>query len=125
MKTKLLLTLTALLALTNVARSQETAFTYQGRLNNTAGPVSGIYDLQFALFDTPAVGSPVAGPLTNSPIAVSNGLFTVTLDFGAGVFTGAERWLDMSVFTTALAQVPPPPLVSNLPQPSAPVPIGA
>jgi hypothetical protein len=41
----------------------------------------------------------VAGPLTNSLTAVSNGLFTVSLDFGAGVFAGADRWLEIGVRT--------------------------
>jgi hypothetical protein len=35
--------------------------------------------------------------LTNSSVAVSNGLFTVTLNPGAGVFTGAERWPEIGV----------------------------
>ena len=36
---------------------------------------------------------------TNAATAVSNGLFTVTLDFGAGIFTGNDVWLDISVRT--------------------------
>jgi len=45
------------------------------------------------------VGGGQQGPiLTNSAIAVSNGLFTVTLDFG-NQFPGAPRWLDISVRT--------------------------
>ena len=35
--------------------------------------------------------------LTNSAVAVSNGLFSVTLDFGAGVFAGNNAWLDLGV----------------------------
>src|SRR5215510_9052663 len=31
--------------------AQGTAFTYQGRLNDGAGPASGIYDLRFAIYD--------------------------------------------------------------------------
>src|SRR5580765_7876232 len=78
--------------------AQGTAFTYQGRLNNGANPASGSFDLTFALFPTNAGGAPVTTPLTNSATAVSNGLFTVTLDFG-GLFTGANYWLEIAVRT--------------------------
>jgi hypothetical protein len=37
--------------------------------------------------------------LTNTATAVSNGLFTVTLDFGAALFAGADCWLDLAVRT--------------------------
>jgi trimeric autotransporter adhesin len=73
-----------------------TAFTYQGRLNDGTNPANGNYDLTFTLYGTVANGSAVAGPLTNT-VAVSNGLFAVALDFGAGVFTGEARWLEMGV----------------------------
>jgi photosystem II stability/assembly factor-like uncharacterized protein len=39
----------------------------------------------------------VAGPLTNAPVGVTNGLFTVTLDFGASVFNGSSRLLEIAV----------------------------
>src|SRR2546426_6054442 len=74
--------------------AQGTAFTYQGRLDDGATPANGSYDLTFALFSVPTGGSPLAGPLTNSPTAVSNGVFTVTLDLGAS-FPGADRWLEI------------------------------
>ncbi|HWX18471.1 MAG TPA: tail fiber domain-containing protein [Candidatus Binatia bacterium] len=79
--------------------AQGTAFTYQGRLNDGANPANGNYDLRFALFDALALGNQVGSPLTNAATAVSNGLFTVGLDFGGGVFPGADRWLDISVRT--------------------------
>ena len=79
--------------------AQGTAFTYQGRLNDRSNPASGIYDLRFTIYDSSGGPTVVAGPLSNSPTSASNGLFTVTLDFGAGVFTGAERWLDIGVRT--------------------------
>jgi hypothetical protein len=96
----LLLALTTCNLQPTTAFAQGTAFTYQGRLNNGANPASGIYDLQFAIYDsTNSPGTLIAGPLTNSATAVSNGLFTVTLDFGAGVFNGANRALDIAVRT--------------------------
>src|SRR5215471_10593812 len=70
------------------ASAQSTAFTYQGRLNNGANPANGLYDLGFAVYDAATGGTPQGSPFTNSATAVSNGLFTVTLDFGPGVFTG-------------------------------------
>ncbi|MEI8290826.1 MAG: hypothetical protein WCH99_15280, partial [Verrucomicrobiota bacterium] len=77
--------------------AQGTTFTYQGRLNEGANPAGGNYDLRFAIYDASSAGTQQGSWLTNSATAVSNGLFTVTLDFGAGVFTGANRWLEIGV----------------------------
>ncbi len=80
--------------------AQGTAFMYQGRLNDGGNPASGNYDLRFTIYDSTNIpGIVIAGPLTNSATAVSNGLFAVSLDFGSGVFTGADRWLDIGVRT--------------------------
>ena len=78
--------------------AQGTAFTYQGRLNDSGAPANGSYDLTFALFNTNVTGTALAGPLTNSATAVSNGLFTVTLDF-SNRFDGTPRWLEIGVRT--------------------------
>ena len=105
MKTKLTLKVaTALLSLSTLssplsAWAQGTAFTYQGRLNDSAGAANGIYDLRFTIYDASGGPGVIAGPVTNSPTSVSNGMFTVALDFGTGVFTGAERWLEIAVRT--------------------------
>jgi hypothetical protein len=80
--------------------AQGTAFTYNGRLNNNGTPVTGAYDLRFTLFDANANGNVVAGPLPIIPAGVTNGLFTVALDFGTGVFTGPARWLNIEVRPT-------------------------
>jgi hypothetical protein len=79
--------------------AQTTAFTYQGSLANGGLPANGSYDLTFTLFNTNAGGAAIAGPVTNSATAVSNGLFTVTIDFGAGVFNGGNDWLEIAVQT--------------------------
>lgn len=92
------------LAFTTTAFAQgTTAFTYQGRLNDGASPATGIYDLQFTIYDAASGGNAVAGPITHSPVSVTNGLFTTTLDFGGGVFTGDARWLDLAVKTNGAA----------------------
>ena len=77
------------------------AFSYQGRLQSAGAPVSGRYDLVFGLYDADAEGTRYGPVLTNSAVAVSNGLFTATLDFGPDVFHGQARWLEISVRTNA------------------------
>lgn len=77
--------------------AQGTAFMYQGRLNDAGSPANGLYDLQFTVFDAVTNGNAVSDSLTNFSVPASNGLFVVTLDFGAGIFTGPDRWLDVAV----------------------------
>ena len=85
------------------ALAQGTAFTFQGRLNDGAAPATGHYDLRFTLQDAATAGSQIAGPLTLVPVGVTNGLFTVRLDFGLGVFNGAARWVQIGVRTNGSA----------------------
>src|SRR5689334_15011085 len=92
-------TLVSAFSVQPIAFSQGTAFTYQGRLNDGANPANGRYDFQFIIFSQSIFGNPAAPILTNANLAVSNGLFSVTLDFGAGIFTGSNYWLDISVRT--------------------------
>src|SRR5215831_14653388 len=87
----------ALITFTTPAFAQGTAFAYQGRLNDGPNPANGSYDLRFALFDASSIGTQQGGTITNVATAVSNGLFTVTLDFGPGIFTGDSRWLEIGV----------------------------
>ena len=71
----------------------------QGQLTSGAGNANGSFDLTFAVWDANVAGNFIAGPVTNSAVAVSNGLFTVQLDFGPGVFTGTNYWVEMGVRT--------------------------
>ena len=88
-----------LLALnTGVASAQTTTFTYQGKLTDGGNPANGNYDMQFKLFDTATVGTGLLlGTITNPSVPVTAGIFTVQLDFGAGVFTGPPRYLEIGV----------------------------
>src|SRR5580658_5206623 len=87
-----------LLATISNLQAQGTAFTYQARLDASGAPANGSYDFQFIVYDNNPGGSQQGPILTNAATAVSNGLFTVILDFGQ-VFPGANRWLDISVRT--------------------------
>ena len=108
MKTKLLRRALALLLLSTISSqlstcfAQATAFTYQGGLNSGANPATGSYDLRFAIYDAVSAGAQQGSLVTNAATGVSNGLFTVTLDFG-NVFPGANRWLEIAVRTNGAA----------------------
>ncbi len=76
-----------------------TAFTYQGRLMDGGNAANGVYELRLGLFNDFAVGDQMGNLVTNRNIAVSNGLFTTAVDFGAGIFDGTASWLEMGVRT--------------------------
>ena len=73
-----------------------TTFTYQGSLRRSSGPVTAVCDMAFRLRSLPA-GGPVLGDPITTTVPVTNGLFTVGLNFGTGAFTGEERYLDIRV----------------------------
>ena len=81
--------------LSTLTLAQTTEFTYQGNLINNATPATGNYEFEFLLFDSQNGGAQV-GPTLLRNAVVSNGTFTVKLDFGA-VFPGAERYLEIHV----------------------------
>ncbi len=81
------------------AHAQGTAFAYQGQLQNNGSPASGTYNLQFTLYTNATTGTSVAGPVTTNGVVISNGLFTVTIDFGSAVWNGATNWLQIGVET--------------------------
>lgn len=77
------------------AFAQTTAFTYAGRLADT-GAMEPTYDLQFTLYDEN--GTAISGATqTIENVPVTNGAFTVQLDFGAAAFPGATRTLEIAV----------------------------
>src|SRR5208337_1874780 len=81
------------------AFAQGSAFTYQGRLESGGNPANGTYNLAFTLFSTSTGGAPLAASVTNNAVNISNGLFTVTVDFGPNVWDGATNWLQIAVET--------------------------
>src|SRR6266436_2224876 len=78
------------------ASGQGTAFPYQGQLKNSGLPATGSFDLQFKLFDASTNGTQIGSTQCADNVAVSGGLFTVSIDFGAQ-FDGNARWLEVGV----------------------------
>ncbi|MCP4711128.1 MAG: SUMF1/EgtB/PvdO family nonheme iron enzyme [Planctomycetes bacterium] len=94
------LMLAVVLVLSGIVQAQVgTGFTYQGKLNEGGSLANGQYDFEFELFDDPnfIMGTPVGLPVFKEDVPVYDGHFTVTLDFGFGVFDGDGRWLEIRV----------------------------
>jgi hypothetical protein len=72
-----------------------TAFTYQGYLKDGGEPANGTYDFRFLLFDAPG-GSQVGPMVSADDVPVTEGIFTVQLDFG-DVFDGTSLWMEIEV----------------------------
>src|SRR5436189_268189 len=81
------------------ALAQGTVFTYQGRLDEAGYPVTGIYDFRFRLASDPLGTNYLGGASVATNVPVANGLFTVALDFGGGIFNGNSYWLGVEVRT--------------------------
>src|ERR1017187_10460588 len=83
--------------------AQGTAFTYQGRLYDNTNPANGNYALKFTVYPDATTGMPALAGTNLAPVSVSNGLFTVVLDFGPGLFTGPPRWLQVDSATNSVS----------------------
>jgi len=94
-----------LLACGLAVQAQTSVFTYQGRLTDNNAAASGNYKMQFALFDGGGgqIGSTMTFDGTTNPqVTLTNGAFTVQLDFGTSPFsTGADRFVEIHVFNPA------------------------
>ena len=67
---------------TEAAVALGSSFTYQGKLTDGGSPANGNYDLRFILYDAESGGAQAGNTVTKTNVAVTNGLFTVDLDFG-------------------------------------------
>ena len=96
------LALVAALSATTVAQGFESAFTYQGRLQESGEPYDGTVDLTFRLYDALDGGAQIGSELTILNVTVQDGVFTLELDFGDGAFGSDPRWLEIEVGETLL-----------------------
>lgn len=72
-------------------------FTFQGALQESGNPASGPYDFEFRLFDASGGGAQIGTTYIIDDLPVSQGVFTVDLDFGSSAFGPSARWLQISV----------------------------
>lgn len=75
-------------------------FTYQGSLKDGGSPANGQYDLTFKLYNAASGSTQVGSTVTVNSQTVTEGLFTVLLDFGATAFNSEARWLEIAVRPT-------------------------
>ncbi len=92
-----LLALTTALPRLGFADPVGDAFTYQGRLLDNGQPANDLYDFSFFLHDAATGGTLALDPVSLDDVPVEDGVFTVSLDFGGGLFTGERRWLEIRV----------------------------
>jgi Chaperone of endosialidase len=99
-----LICVSAIALLSSAARSQtDTAFTYQGTLSDNGSPANGVYNIDISLWDALAGGNQIGPEIMYNGLAVSDGLLTVELDFGASAFDNTSRWIEISVNGTELS----------------------
>lgn len=94
-KSLLLVLLLALSTTTAKAAAVGTEFLYQGALTVNGSPANGAFEMIFTLFRQGETNP--RSSVSNNNVAVSLGLFTVKLDFGAGVFDGTAYELGIAV----------------------------
>lgn len=74
-----------------------TGFTYQGQLRKNGAPVNAACAFTFVLLDAATGGAQIGPPVISPTLQVSNGLFSIPLDFGPGAMNGEARWLETQV----------------------------
>ncbi len=73
-----------------------TTFTYQGQLKKNGAPITDNCSMAFRLYDQASGGNQIGNPITTT-VLITNSVFTVQLNFGAGPFAGEARWLSIKV----------------------------
>lgn len=74
-----------------------TSITYQGELVTAGVTADGLHDFSFTLYDAEDLGFPVGNVIELDDVPVEQGIFTVELDFGPGIFVGDNLWLEVAV----------------------------
>jgi hypothetical protein len=92
-----------LLLATSQAAPLGTGITYKGHLTDGSQAATGLYGFQVALYDDATNGNKIGPTIILLEVGVTNGAFTLPLDFGPDAFSGDVRWLENSVRTNGEA----------------------
>ncbi|MEO8650123.1 MAG: hypothetical protein ABI539_13240, partial [Acidobacteriota bacterium] len=85
---------------TVTASAQTTEFTYQGNLKNGGVDANGSYDFEFGLYTALSGGFQLGSTQSVAAVTVTDGVFTVKLDFGNQYSSGSPRFLEIRVRQT-------------------------
>ncbi|MDX1971637.1 MAG: hypothetical protein SFY68_03800 [Candidatus Sumerlaeia bacterium] len=77
------------------AQTLPNSFTYQGTLVNDGVPANGNYNFEFLLYTAATGGTQIGATQSAVNVPVSNGFFTLALDFGSDPFKGDRRFLEI------------------------------
>lgn len=90
---------------------QDSAFTFQGKLNDGGTAANGNYDMSFRIYDAVTGGTQVGVTVNVQNVAVANGIFSVELDFTHAPFvTVAQRYMEIGI--RPAGSMTPPTLLS-------------
>jgi len=87
----------ALATTQSLAAPLGTGFTYQGELQVSGTPANGAFDFEFTLFDATTDGTELGATIDVQDVTVTDGIFSVELDFDATPFAGDQLWIDIAV----------------------------
>ncbi|MGV6852335.1 MAG: hypothetical protein ACWA5R_09200, partial [bacterium] len=93
---KLLLITTLIWSQIILASPVGSYFTYQGELIKNGAPANGQFDIIVNIYDAQTGGTQQNGQ--NIPnVTITDGIFNVQIDVGDVVFSGDERWFELTV----------------------------
>ncbi len=108
-----LLAIIAVLFLSHTINAQTTLLNFRAQLPNEVTPATGVFEMEFRLFDAAASGNQIGATNVVDTVHVKVREFTVSLDYGAEAFPGADRYIEISYrrhadepFTTIVSRVP-------------------
>ncbi len=82
---------TMLVAGSTASAQVTTAFSYQGQLKTSGNVVNSATDMQFSLWTLAVGGTQIGSTVTSLNVPVSNGLFSVPIDFGVNPYASSQN----------------------------------